>query len=66
MRNVKRKQNRLKGGFELWAEIWGELCIFASFITFIYKNQAKKKKKRKKGGNSRQSGIDNKFLKQSR
>ena len=64
MRNVKRKQNGLKGGFELWAEIWGELCFFASFITFIYKIQAKKKKE--KGGNSRQSGIDNKFLKQSR
>ena len=48
MRNVKRKQNGLKGGFELWAEISGELCIFASFITFIYKNQAKKKKKEKR------------------
>ena len=48
MRNVKRKQNGLKGGFELWAEISGELCIFASFIKFIYKNKAKKKKKEKR------------------
>ena len=30
------------------------------------KIRPKKKKKGKKGGNSRQSGIDNKFLKQSR
>lgn len=49
-----------KGGFELWAEIWGELCFFTSFITLIYKIQAKKKKM--------EEILDeiNKFLKQSR
>lgn len=52
IRDVKRKHNRLKDGFEPWAEIRRESCSFASFITRynimikgIYKTQVKKEEK---------------------
>lgn len=40
--------------------------VFLLPLSHLFIKFRPKKKKKEKGGNSRQSGIDNKFLKQSR